>query len=253
MLSRRRIIVIAAVVVAVAVVALGSYFISSNTKQDTSAALPNSPAPSETSRFGFPVSDIGLGEGGSSTTPNRGIRVGYTASCEDATRAALNYVAALSYSPKSWGKQEAELKQILSEDETTRKYAAAISGMVKEYKAAETYSVLEPGIYKIANCDPGKSASVHIAVKVKRESYKVGEKVSPESTSIYFSAQQVVWQNGDWKLNKDPLQGVDPLDNQLVYTGGQKAPTSQLTILDDLFTDAEGNPVSREGWSEVRK
>lgn len=253
MLSRRRIIVIAAVVVTVALVALGSYFISSNTRQDPSAALPDTPDSQEISRFGFPISNIRLGEGGSSSTPIRGTRVGYTASCEDATRAALNYVSSLSYSPSSWSKQEHEFKQILSRDEATQKYAASISGMVKEYKATETYSVLDPGIYKVASCEPGKSASIHTAVKVKREAFKVGEKTSPEATTVYVSAQNLVWQDGDWKLNKDPLQGVDSLENQLVYTGGKKVPASSLTLLDELFTDTDGNPVSREGWLEVKK
>lgn len=251
MKSRRSIVITAVVVVVIVSVAVASYLMSSTTKQNTSAATPSAPEPSQIGEYGFPVSPLRANEGGTGKAPDGRTRIGYTHSCDDAVRAAVNYIAAESFAAEGWAEREKTLKQILTSTESTAKYIDAYrSGALKEGMVSKT-SLFEPQIFNLVSCESGKSASVAVAQRVQTNSYKIGEKTIPASTEIRMADQHLVWENGDWKL--DAAAGYTRPEAQLLYVHGKKEPTSAGEVLGELFTDSEGNPLSRDGWMELSR
>jgi hypothetical protein len=251
MKSRRSLIITAVVVVVIVLVAVASYFMSSTTKQDPSAAPPSAPKPTQTSEYGFPVSPLRLNEGGTGTAPDGRTHIGYTHSCDDAVRAAVNYIAADSYAAEGWTGREKTLKHILTSTEYAAKYIDAFrSGALEEGIVSKT-SLFEPQIFNLVSCESGKSASVAVAQRIQTNSYKIGEKTIPASTEIRMADQHLVWENGDWKL--DAGANYTRPETQLLYLEDKKEPASASEVLGELFTDSEGNPLTRDGWMELSR
>lgn len=249
MKSRRSLIITAVVVVVIVLVAVASYFMSSTSKQNTSAATPSAPVPNQIGEYGFPVSPLRMNEGGTGTAPDGQTRIGYTHSCDDAVHAAVNYIAADSFAAEGWAAREKTLKQILTSTESASKYIDAFRSGAREEGIVSTTSLLEPPIFNLVSCESGKTASVAVAQRIQTSSYKIGEKTIPASTEIRVADQHLVWENSDWKL--DPGAGYTRPEAQLLYMQGKKEPTSADEILGELFTDSEGNPLSRDGWMEL--
>ncbi|MGO4298136.1 hypothetical protein [Glutamicibacter sp. MCAF14] len=253
MTSRRRIIVLIVAVVAIALVVVASVLMSQDQDQSDSSAATTPTTPVKTSEYGFPISHIRLGEGGTKTAPDGKTPIGYTASCDDAVRAAVNYVAPLSSSPKAWDQQKATMKQIFASTEENQELIEASGVLTNEFQATDTYSLLEPGLYRVANCVEGKAATIQVPVRVARSEFVVDGQTSPAYTKIYFSVQQLVWEDNDWKYTASPTTATPFSDNQLQYIAGDQPPTNVGTTLNKLFVDASGNPLSRDGWVQLAK
>lgn len=247
MISRRSLTLTALVIVVIVLVAVASYFISSTTKENTSAAPP--PAPAQISDYGFPISHIHANEGGTQRAADGRTRIGYTASCDDAVRAAVNYIAADSVAAEGWEGQEKTLKHVLAGNNFSEKYIKASREAALKDGYASKASVLNPPIFNLTNCESGKSATVAVAQQIETNAYDNGLKEVPASVDIQIAEQQMVWENDDWKL--DMSAAYTRPESQLYYTEGVKEPTSKSQILGDLFTDSNGNPLSREGWMEL--
>lgn len=251
MTSRRSLIIAAVVITAIVLVAVASYFISSTTKDNTSAATPTTATePTRISDNGFPVSPFRANEGGTRTAADGHTRIGYTASCEDAVRAAVNYVPAESYGTGDWEKREATLKTVIADNEDGTEYIDALRSLAKDGGTSET-ALFDAPIFKVVSCESGKSASVAVAQRIKTSEFKLDGRTVPAAVEIRATEQLLVWENGDWKLDLSGENGTYRPETQLLYTHGKKEPASTREILGDLFTDSDGNPLSRDGWMEL--
>lgn len=251
MRSRRSLIIAAVVVVAIVLVAVASYFISSTTKDNTSAATPPTPTePTRMSDNGFPVSHLHANEGGTKTAADGHTRIGYTASCDDAVHAAINYVPAESYGTGPWEQREATLKKIIASNEDGSEYIEALRSITKDGVTSKK-SLSDPPIFKIVRCESGKTASVAVAQRIEKSAYKIDGRTVPATVEIRVAEQLLVWENDDWKLDLSGENATYRPETQLLYTQGKKEPSSAREILGDLFTDSDGNALSRDGWMEL--
>lgn len=250
MLSRRRIIVLAAVLVVAAIVGIGSYLISSNTKQDTSAANPSAPA--QIGSYGFPISSLGTGLGGATTAPDGKTRIGYKASCEDATRAALSYITADSYTSKSWPNTKKTLDRVLLPNEDKTRYVEALGESARS-GAASTKSLFTPRLFRVISCEAGQSASVSVLVRTESSGMKVDSTVIPSSTEITVINQHLVWHENGWKLDLSSKNASGSDETPLLFNEQHKEPESVEEVIGQVFTDHEGNSISREGWTELEQ
>ncbi len=251
MTSRRRIIVLIVAVVAIALVAVASVLMSQDQDQPDSSAATTPTTPAETSEYGFPISHIRLGEGGTKTAPDGKTPIGYTASCDDAAQAAVNYVAARSSSPSGWKKQGSTMTQIFSQSSDSEDLIQAAKALANEYGASTTYKLLSPGLFQVENCDAGQSATIHIPVRVHQSEFKLDGKTSSATTNVYFSVHRLLWENNDWKLDPAPATDKAFSDHQLQYTPPKSEPAQPKDIINELFVDTQGNPLSREGWFQL--
>ncbi|MFD1375224.1 hypothetical protein ACFQ4U_02560 [Micrococcus antarcticus] len=251
MASRRRIIVLIVAVVAIALVVVASVLMSQNQDQPGSSAATTPATPAKTSEYGFPVSSIRLGEGGTGTAPDGKTPIGYTASCEDAVRAAVNYVAADSYSPENWKNQKATLQQITASGEYNTKYINATASLVSNNSASAESSLISPAIYKVENCESGKSANIAVALKIDDPGLILDGRAIGPSVKIRTQNQALVWEGSDWKIDFSPT----PVraESQLIIADGEKAPESPNDLLNQIFVDSKGNPLSRDGWMELAR
>ncbi|GGJ73166.1 hypothetical protein [Glutamicibacter ardleyensis] len=251
MTSRRSLIIAAVVIIAIVLVAVASYFISSTTKENTSAATPTTPSePTRISDNGFPVSSFRANEGGTKTAADGQTRIGYTASCDDAVRAAVNYVPAESYGAGDWEKREATLETVIADNEDGAEYIDALRSLARDGGTSET-ELLEPSIFKVVSCESGKTASVAVAQRIKTNAFKLDGRTVPAAVEIRVAEQLMVWENDDWKLDFSGENATYRPETQLLYTQGKKEPSAAREILGDLFTDSDGNPLSRDGWMEL--
>lgn len=252
MTSRRSLVIAAVVIIAIVLVAVASYFISSTTKENTSAATPTTPTePTRISDNGFPVSQFRANEGGTKTAADGQTRIGYTASCDDAVRAAINYISADSIAAEGWDNREKTLKHVLASNDYSEKYIESFrSSALNEGFVAEA-SLFEVPIFNLTNCESGKTATVAVAQRIETDAYKIGDKTVPASVDIRMAEQHLLWENEDWKL--DLSSPYSRPETQLLYRGNMKEPSSAKEILGDLFTDSEGNPLSRDGWTELAR
>lgn len=251
MKSRRSLIIAAVVLIAIVLVAVASYFISSTTKDKPSADTPTTPTePTRISDNGFPVSHVRANEGGTKTAADGHTRIGYTASCEDAVHAAVNYVPAESYGTGPWEKRGATLKKIIASNEDGAEYIDALRSLAQD-GATSTKTLFDPPIFKVVRCESGKTASVAVAQRIKTNAFKLDGRTVPAAVEIRATEQLLVWEDGDWKLDLSGENGTYRPETQLLYTQGKKEPSSASETLGDLFTDSDGNPVSRDGWMEL--
>ena len=251
MTSRRSLIIIAVVVLAIVLVAVASSFISSATKDNTSAATPTTPSePTRISDNGFPVSPFRANEGGTKTAADGQTRIGYTASCDDAVRAAINYVPAESYGSGDWEQREATLNTIIADNEDGAEYIDALRSIAKDGVTSKK-RLSDPPIFKVVSCESGKTASIAVVQRIEKSAYKIDGRTVPAKVEIRATEQLLVWENDDWKLDLSGENGTYRPETQLLYTQGKKEPSSAREILGDLFTDSDGNPLSRDGWMEL--
>ncbi|MGP9784449.1 hypothetical protein ACT3UQ_18550 [Glutamicibacter sp. AOP12-B1-11] len=251
MTSRRSLIIAAVVVTAIVLVAVASYFISSTTKHNTSAATPTTPTePTRISDNGFPVSQFRANEGGTKTAQDGQTRIGYTASCDDAVRAAINYIPAESYGTGDWKQREATLNTIIADNEDGAEYIDALRSLAKDGDTSEKM-LFDPAIFKVVSCEAGKTASVAVVQRIENSSFTIDGRTVPAAVEVRVVEQLLVWEKDDWKLDFSGENATYRPETQLLYTQGKKEPSSAREILGDLFTDSDGNPLSRDGWMEL--
>lgn len=251
MTSRRSLIIAAVVITAIVLVAVASYFISSTTKDNTSAATPTTPSePTRISDNGFPVSQFRANEGGTKTAADGQTRIGYTASCNDAVRAAINYIPAESYGTGDWKQREATLNTIIANNEDGAEYIDALRSLAKDGDTSEK-TLFNPAIFKVVNCEAGKTASVAVVQRIENSAFTIDGRTVPAAVEVRVVEQLLVWEKDDWKLDFSGENATYRPETQLLYTQGKKEPSSARKILGDLFTDSDGNPLSRNGWMEL--
>lgn len=253
--NTRRIIVIAALVITVAAVSVGLFALTRATlsplpsmapspggPQTTTGASP-SPAfeptdPSGSPESGLPRGEALAGKGGSKTGP-AGLPVGYGHDEAGAVNAATNYLIWMNS------------LRIADKDVADGMAAATAADPKTETALVESFDLLRSGMEELTRNQPEPARGAYAVA-----SYTAGRALVyvwlPEVTTHVdgqtdhlwaIDAVQLVWSNGDWKLDaalitKSGAAAVDPTDPAGNPTGAEKqsilrqAPTEPDEITD---------------------
>jgi hypothetical protein len=248
----KALIAVAAVIliVAVAVVLIN---------RPTPSAEPQPDALTATGKFGFPVSTIKIGEGGTKTASDGKTPIGYNGDCDSAVQAAANYAPVLQdINIRTWGTQTKVLAEIGVPGPwmENAKLLGDVTASANDLPPGafdggwiDRTDVKAGGMYRQASCEAKKKAVVQVFTG------SVGAQTNAAPVAGYATGSMELSWDGDWKitdalvLSKDEAFGgrikdkgpAGPVD------GGENGTMPKLTAtqLNKLF---EG--LSREGWIE---
>jgi hypothetical protein len=247
----KALIAVAAVIliVAVAVVLIN---------RPTPSAEPQPDALTATGKFGFPVSTIRIGEGGTKTASDGKTPIGYNGSCDSAAQAAANYAPVLrDVNIPTWGTQ----KRVLAEAGTAGPWmdAAIVVGDVvagsKDVPGTfdngwyDRTDVKVGGMYRLVNCEAKTKAVVQVFIGSLSAQTKTSPLASFDTVSMELS-----W-NGDWKISDALVLGADRDFGGRVKDNGPGGPvlgtpTGSIPDLTDELLTRSFEDKSREGWVE---
>lgn len=215
--------------------------------EKTTAPETTSTGAATIGKYGFPVSPIRVGEGGRELAPDGNTRIGYGPSCDDAALAVLNYMPSLS---RDAGPNGVAATSALVWEESTYREAQARADEASAKANAGTgiaTTTKDPGLFKIGWCEPGKAAEIFFTAATKAG----GEK--HDQSSLRMFSQSVVFQNNTWVLSAESPEGAPLLQpgETVMSPDGKKFVGVTPEVINRLFTDENGNSISRDGWMEV--
>ncbi|KRE76261.1 hypothetical protein [Arthrobacter sp. Soil762] len=243
------------IIVAIAVVLI-------NLRPGAQAAQPEPSADNGmvAGKFGFPVSKINIGEGGTKTAADGKTPTGYNGTCDSAVQAAANYTPTLvDVHLETWGTQKATLNSLAVPGpwlETVLLPGTIISDAKAQGTALKTFGggwmdqadVKAGGLYRTVSCEPKKTALVQVFFGALGTSDTLPE--------AYFGTRtmELTWK-GDWKIS-NVVTGVNDAD--LVSQLKDKGPsggvggttTGKIPPLDEPLVARYFEDLSKEGWVE---
>ncbi|MCP1415632.1 hypothetical protein [Paenarthrobacter sp. A20] len=238
-------------VIAVAVVLLNPP--APAAKQDDPGALQAS------GKFGFPVSGIKIGEGGTKTASDGKTITGYNGSCDSAAQAAANYIHLIEdVNVSTWAQQKKTLAEVGKAGAWTEKITSK-GDLLTTSKELSSLSfdggwvyrsdVAAGGLYRVASCEPKEAAVVQVFFGATSANVKAAP--SAFFQTVTFA---LVW-DGDWKVADAAI-----VANGQDFGGRVKdaGPMSVGTNMDDEATPVLRDDLvnsffkdkTREGWVE---
>lgn len=243
------------IIVAVAVVLI-------NLRPGAQAAQPEPSADNGmvAGKFGFPVSKINIGEGGTKTAGDGRTPIGYNGSCDSAAQAAANYTPVLAdVNLETWATQKATLNSLAAPGpwlETALLPGDSVAEAAAQGNRVKTFgggwmartNVNAGGMYRMVSCEPKKAALVQVFYGALGASDTL-----PEG---YFSTKtmDLTWK-GDWKIS-NLVTGVDDADlvsrlkDKGPFGGLGRTPTGKIPPLDESIVTRYFGDLSKEGWVE---
>lgn len=238
-------------VIAVAVVLLNPP--APAAKQDDPISLQAS------GKFGFPVSGIRIGEGGTKTASDGKPITGYNGSCDSAAQAAANYTYLIEdVNVSTWaqqketlsgmGKQGPWVERVLYKGDllTTSK---DLSGVPFDGGWFTRSDVASGGLYRVASCDEKKTAVVQVFTGA------ITARVNKAPAAFFQTVTfELVW-DGDWKISDAAIvaNGQD-FGGRVKDAGPMSVGTNMedeaTPVLRDDLVNAFFKDISREGWVE---
>ncbi|MEC3854013.1 hypothetical protein [Paenarthrobacter ureafaciens] len=231
--------------------------------------LLNPPAPAPTKdepsslqasgKFGFPVSGVKIGEGGTKTASDGKTITGYNGTCDSAAQAAANYTPLVKdVNLSTWAQQKKILVEVGKQGPWVERatFSGDLLANAKDLPPGAFdggwYSrsdVAAGGLYRIASCDAKKKAVVQV--------FSGGTTaVVNKAPSAFFQtvSLELSWA-GDWKISdfaivqsgqdfNGRVKDAGPTSLGTTY-GDEAAPALKDEWVNDFFAD-----VSREGWVE---
>lgn len=237
-MTRKRALLITIIVLLAAAVITASIALSP--KRTTTQASPSSLG---TNAEGFEISPIQAGEGGTTMGPDGITPIGYPPTCEGAYAAAINYRKTELTADSNWEKTQQTLELIYTVPEA----ADSLQQLMKENGVNDYMSsdIRALGIFKPLSCEAGKSAHVIVSDTTVFKNFPGMESY----VLIQAEPTEVRWQDGDWK--KVPEYSGDISEILNLHLQMSEAPPVTNEIIDELFTSADGQAISREGWLVV--
>lgn len=238
-------------VIAVAVVLLNPP--APATKKDEPSSLQAS------GKFGFPVSGIKIGEGGTKTASDGKTITGYNGSCDSAAQAAANYTPlAEDVNVSTWGQQKKTLAEVTKPGPWFEKmiFNGDLLANAKDlppgaFDGGWVYrsDVAAGGLYRVASCDVKKKAVVQVFTGGTTARVNSAPKAFFRTVTL-----EMTWAN-DWKISdfaivqsgqnfNGRVQDAGPTSLGTTYDDGD-TPALKDELVNDFFAD-----VSREGWVE---
>lgn len=212
-----------------------------------------------TGSFGFPVSTLRVGEGGTGVAGDGRTIIGYDGTCDSAVQAAANYAPLLrDVNINTWVEQKKALTEISTPGPWFE--TATLSGnYLSETKDIPTpgfdggwftrTDVAAGGMYRVASCDEKATAVVQVfagSLEARTEGKPLG---GYETITL-----ELGW-DGDWKITDAQVLAADNDFSGRVKDQGPSGPDPQgptgalapltTTWVNSLFTDK-----SRDGWIE---
>ncbi|WP_431230752.1 hypothetical protein [Paenarthrobacter nicotinovorans] len=239
------------VIIAVAVVLLNPPALAP-TKDEPSS-------PQTSGKFGFPVSRIKIGEGGTKTASDGKTITGYNGTCDSAAQAAANYAHLLrDVNVKTWTQQ----KKVLSEVSKTGPWTAnaTIAGDVAASSKDLPPGAFEDGwfirsdvpaggMYRMASCDEKKKAVVQVFVG------SLDAQTNTQPVANFGTLTMELGWVGDWKITDAMPRVDDPDFGGRVKDKGPVGPaagepTGSIPALTSELVGSLFKGMSREGWVE---
>lgn len=249
-----------AIAVVVIIVAVAVIIINMRPADRTAQPDPSGDSSIVAGKFGFPVSKINIGEGGTKTAADGKTPIGYNGTCDSAAQAAANYTPVLAdVNLKTWEIQKATLNSlavpgpwmepVLLPGQSVAD-ADAQGSQLKTFDGGwmDQINVNAGGLYRMVSCEPKKTALVQV--------FFGGLSVSDTLPEGFFGTQtmELTWED-DWKIS-NVVTGVN--DSDLVSrlkdkgpTGGVGGtPTGRMPTLDAALVERYFKDLSKEGWVE---
>lgn len=226
----------------------------------TPAAKPDEPGSLQASgRFGFPVSGIKIGEGGTRTASDGKTITGYNGSCDSAAQAAANYTHLIEdVNVSTWAQQKKTLAEVGKPGTWTEKitFQGDLLTTAKDlpnvpFDGGWFYrtDVASGGLYRTASCEAKKKAVVQVFFGA------VSANVKTAPSAFFQTATfELVW-DGDWKISDAAIvaNGQDfggrVKDAGPISVGTNMEDEATPVLRDDLV-NAFFKDISREGWVE---
>jgi hypothetical protein len=225
----------------------------------TPALEPTPDALQATGKFGFPTSEIKIGEGGTKKASDGKPITGYNGTCDSAAQAAANYAPLMEdVNPQTWAQQKKALTEVSKPGpwfSTAVVVGDAAAGLKEQPPGAfdggwfTRTDVAAGGMYRVASCEEKKTAVVQVFIGSLE-----GRTDSMPLAGFRTVSLELGWE-GDWKIT-DALVRVDDPD----FAGKVKdkgpsgplpeGPTGSIPTLTSAVVDGLFKDVSREGWIE---
>ncbi|QOI65875.1 hypothetical protein IG195_21215 (plasmid) [Arthrobacter sp. TES] len=210
-------------------------------------------------KFGFPVSDLSIGEGGTTKASDGKTITGYNGTCDSAAQAAANYTHLIKdLNLGTWEQQ----KKVLTEVSKPGPWFEEVTSAGDLLADAESLpagafdggwytrsDVAAGGLYRVAGCEEEQGAVVQVFTG------GVGARVN-EAPNAFFQTItfELAW-DGDWKITDAAIVPVNQDFDGRVKDGGpmsvgtnmdgETAPVLRNDLVSAFFKDK-----SRDGWIE---
>ncbi|MDR6508144.1 hypothetical protein [Arthrobacter oryzae] len=230
--------------------------------------LINRPAPARepdpsslqaSGRFGFPVSDIKIGEGGTKKASDGKTITGYNGTCDSAAQAAANYTHLIKdLKLDTWAQQKRTLTEVSRPGPWFEKTTFA-NNVLAEAKSQVPGSfdggwysradVAAGGLYRLANCEEKKKAVVQVF------SGALSARVNKAPNGVFQTVTfELAW-DGDWKVSDAAiLADKEDFGGRVKDSGpmslGTNMESETTPVLRDELVTAFFKDKSREGWVE---
>lgn len=246
-------IIAVAVIVAVAIVLI-----------NRPADPASQPEPSEgtgavAGKFGFPVSKINIGEGGTKTASDGKTITGYSGTCDSAAQAAANYTPLMEdVNTSSWAQQKKVLAEVGKPGAWTEKVTSKgdllttspdLSNLSFDEGWLYRSDVAAGGLYRMASCQPKKAAVVQVFFGATSANVK-----SAPSAFFQTITFALVW-DGDWKVSDAAVVangqdfGGKVKDSGPMSVGTNMEDEAAPVLREELVSSFFKNKT-REGWVE---
>jgi len=252
----KALVAIAAVVIIVAVAVV---LINLRPRDQAAQPEPSSDSSIVAGKFGFPVSKIKIGEGGTKKAGDGRIPIGYSGTCDSAAQAAANYAPLMrDVNLKTWEAQKRTLTEVSKPGSwfSSATLSGDIMAGLKEQPPGafeggwvQRADVPAGGMYRLASCEEKKRAVVQVFIGSLD-----GRTDSLPLANYGTLTMELAW-DGDWKIT-DAMPRVDDstFGGRVKDAGpsGQnpEGPTGSIPLLSSAAVDWVFEDVSREGWIE---
>ncbi|MFB0839999.1 hypothetical protein ACETK3_18590 [Arthrobacter sp. E44] len=210
-------------------------------------------------KFGFPVSEIKIGEGGTKKASDGKTITGYNGTCDSAAQAAANYTHLIKdVNVTTWAQHKKTLTELskpgpwfekvtfngnLAVDAKDRLPGAFDGGWYTRTDVASG------GLYRVADCEEKNRAIVQVFAGAVSANVKTAPSAFFETVTL-----ELVWE-GDWKISDAAIVPANQDFGGRVKDGGPMSVGTNMEgeptpVLRDELVNAFFKDKSREGWVE---
>ncbi|MET3164777.1 UNVERIFIED_ORG: hypothetical protein ABIB19_003208 [Arthrobacter sp. UYEF10] len=253
----KALVAIAAVVIIVAVAVV---IINMRPAGQAAQREPGADSSIVAGKFGFPVSKINIGEGGTKKASDGKTITGYNGTCDSAAQAAANYAPLLSeVNLKSWAEQKKTLFEVSNPGPwlKTATFAGDYAIGSKDTVPSGGFNggwltrtdVAAGGMYRVASCEEKKRAVVQVFIG------SLEAQVNTVPAGGFGTVPMELSWDGDWKIT-DARPLVDDPDfggrakDEGPSGGAPGEPTGDFLVLNQDLVNWVFRNTSREGWVE---
>jgi hypothetical protein len=226
----------------------------------TPAAQSDDPSALQASgKFGFPVSGIKIGEGGTKTAGDGKTITGYSGTCDSAAQAAANYTHLIKdVNVSTWAQQKKTLAEVSKPGPWFEKvtFEGDLLTNAKDLPNGpfdggwfSRTDVASGGLYRVASCEEKKKAVVQVFFGA------VSANVKTAPSAFFQTATfELAW-DGDWKISDAAIVANGQDFGGRVKDAGPMSVGTNLEdeatpVLRDDLVNAFFKDISREGWVE---